>query len=146
MEKKKKPFINWGWAIVIAFIGFGAFIITLVVGTYGERVDLIEENYYEAEIRYQSRMEEMQRTENMAEKPHLVQEGKYLSIILPGGENTKGTARFLRPDNANFDFEVPVISGKNPVGTDKILPGNWIIHLEWETDGEIYYQKLTHYF
>jgi nitrogen fixation protein FixH len=138
--------INWGTGIALAFIGFGIFIVTLVVGTFGERVDLIEENYYEAEVRYQSRMEEMQRTEDMAVKPEVIQNGKALTIVLPGKDNTSGKARFLRPDNATFDFEMDINAGENAVDIQKLLPGMWIIQLHWETDGESFYHKVTHYF
>ena len=138
--------INWGTGIALAFIGFGIFIVTLVVGTINERVDLIEDNYYEAEVRYQSRMEEMQRTEDMAIKPEVLQSGKKLTIVLPGGDNTIGKARFLRPNNATFDFEMDILSGENTVNAQHLLSGMWMIQLHWETDGQPFYHKVNHYF
>ena len=48
--------MNFGNYITIAFIAFGAFIVTLVVKTFAFKPELVSETYYEDELNYQDRI------------------------------------------------------------------------------------------
>ncbi|TVQ76797.1 MAG: hypothetical protein EA358_08535 [Flavobacteriales bacterium] len=143
--KSAKFKLHWGNALALSFVFFGIFIGVLVVGSFRESIDLIEENYYEAEVNYQNRMEELQRTANLDDRPSFQSGDGAHNLYLPFPEEVVGTALFKRPDNAQLDFEMPVKGGLNPIDLSAIIPGSWIIQLHWEMNGESYFQNITHY-
>ena len=53
---------NWGWGIFIVLVLFIAFIGNLVYKSSQVRVDLVSENYYEKEIKYQHQIESEKNT------------------------------------------------------------------------------------
>ena len=42
--------MNWGWKITILYIFFAAGILTLVFLSIGQKIDLVDKNYYEKEL------------------------------------------------------------------------------------------------
>ncbi len=146
MNKKPSRFrLHWGNSIALVFVFFGVFIGILVVGTMRQSTDLIEENYYEAEVQYQGRMEEMQRTENLATPPSLRQEDNRLIVFIPGSDVQNGKATFKRLDNMKLDFEADLTSGETVLEGDELVRGNWIVELSWESNNLRYFKKITHY-
>lgn len=146
MSNTNKQFkLHWGNALALSFILFGIFIGVLVVGTIRENIDMIEDNYYEAEVQYQGRMEEMQRVENLPSPPTMLQQNNQLVIYIPGEDIREAKAVFKRPDNAKFDFETPLEAGETILEDNAVLRGSWIVELSWMQDGLRYFKKLTHY-
>lgn len=146
MSNKKSRFrLHWGNALALSFVFFGIFIVVLVVGTFRQTVDLIEENYYDAEVMYQGRMEEMSRVEALSELPALTQQDAGLVIFIPGNDVNAGKAVFKRPNNAKLDFEVPLSAGETDVDASSLVKGTWIVEVSWETDGLKYFKKFNHY-
>jgi nitrogen fixation protein FixH len=137
--------MHWGNSIALVFVFFGIFIGILVVGTMRESTDLIEENYYEAEVQYQGRMEEMQRAENLIPPASLTQDSDRLIIFIPGTDLQNGKAVFKRLDNMKLDFEANLAAGETTLEGNGLVRGNWIVELSWETDGLRYFKKFTHY-
>ena len=48
--------LNWGNWIAVAYSVFVLFIIAMVYLAFGEKWDLVAENYYEQEIQYQDKI------------------------------------------------------------------------------------------
>ena len=49
--------MNWGWKIFILYIGFAAMILTLVVMSTQEKIELVTSDYYKKEIAFQGILE-----------------------------------------------------------------------------------------
>lgn len=146
MSNNKSRFrLHWGNALALSFVFFGIFIVVLVVGTFRQTVDLIEENYYDAEVMYQGRMEEMSRVEALPELPSLTQQDARLIIFVPGNHVSEGKAVFKRPNNAKLDFEVPLSAGETTVEPLSLIKGSWVVEVSWVTDGLKYFKKFKHY-
>ncbi|MCH8546618.1 MAG: FixH family protein [Cryomorphaceae bacterium] len=146
MTKKQSRFrMHWGNSIALVFVLFGIFIGVLVVGTLRQSTDLIEENYYEAEVQYQGRMEEMQRAENLNPPVSLTQNNNRLIIFIPGSDIQNGKAVFKRVDNIKLDFEAELVAGETVLEGNGLVRGNWIVEVSWETEGLRYFKKMTHY-
>ncbi len=146
MSNNKSRFrLHWGNALALSFVFFGIFIVVLVVGTFRQTVDLIEENYYDAEVMYQGRMEEMSRVEALPELPSLTQQDARLIIFVPGNHVSEGKAVFKRPNNAKLDFEVPLSAGETTVEPLSLIKGSWVVEVSWVTDGLKYFKKFNHY-
>jgi nitrogen fixation protein FixH len=147
MDTQQNKFrLHWGNALALWFVFFGIFIGVLVVGSFRENIDLIEENYYEQEVKYPARMADMQRSMNLEQQPFLAKaDNGSLALVLPYASELIGKAVFKRPDNANLDFNLELSSGENLIEKERMIGGSWIIQVEWEMDGVNYFQTINHY-
>jgi hypothetical protein len=141
--------INWGTAIVIAFIGFIGFIMYFVISMSTDKKydhDLVTEDYYQEELKYQTDIDKEEKgnalTKNVSHKK--TEEG----IVLTFPENLKkdnidGTVFLYRPSNKQLDFEIPIsLSNHNLLIPDKrLLDGRWNIKVYWTYDKEDYLYK-----
>ncbi|WP_273565542.1 FixH family protein [Maribacter halichondriae] len=140
--------INWGTAIVIAFIAFISFILFFVVrmSTDGRaNHDLVTEEYYKAELGYQK---EIDAETNANENAKITMKKTPEGLLLKFPEQTdfqkiKGTVSLYRPSNKHLDFDLPVsISNAHLLIPDKrLLDGRWDIKVSWEYKGEDYLHK-----
>jgi hypothetical protein len=141
--------INWGTAIVIAFVGFIGFIMYFVISMSTDKKydhDLVTEDYYQKELEYQSDIDKEEKgkglTKNVSHKK--TEEG----IVLTFPENLKkenidGKVFLYRPSNKQLDFEIPIsLSNHNLLIPDKrLLDGRWNIKVYWTYNKEDYLYK-----
>ncbi len=143
--------INWGTAIVIAFVGFISFILFFVVRMSMDNSanhDLVTEEYYKAELGYQKEID----AENNANKNSVTLEIKKtaegLLVEFPKSLDTqkvKGKISLYRPSNKHLDFDLDLnLSNAHLLIPDKrLLDGRWDIKVFWEYDGEDYLHKTS---
>jgi hypothetical protein len=53
---------NWGTGIVLSFIIFAASILMIVLFPFNQKADLVSDNYYEREIKFQEQIDKMSLT------------------------------------------------------------------------------------
>ncbi len=136
--------INWGTAIVIAFVLFAAFIAYFMVVGSQNRADLVTEDYYDQEISYQERINDKARAKELGQLILEPQEGD-LAIVFPAGfdgKNATGTIHFYKPDNANFD-QILVLdvdtNNRQAIDISEFIRGKWEIKISAETNDLGYY-------
>jgi hypothetical protein len=141
--------INWGTAIVLAFIVFISFILFFVVRmSMDNRAnhDLVTEEYYKAELGYQDEID----AENNA-KDNLVQlkikkTPKGLLVQFPKSldfKNIKGKVSLYRPSNKHLDFDLDLNLSKTHllIPDKRLLDGRWDIKVLWQYNDEEYLHK-----
>ena len=62
MTTQAKPFNPWPYGIIATFVVFIASFAAVITFICQHRMDLVSADYYEQEIRFQSRLDEMNRT------------------------------------------------------------------------------------
>ena len=141
--------INWGTAIVIAFVCFISFImyfvITMSTDTRYEH-DLVVEDYYGQELQFQDDIdkEEHSKTLSAAITWKKTQEG--IQITFPKNleiNHIKGKVFLYRPSNKHLDFETQIsLSNHNLLIPDKrLLDGRWNIKIDWKYKDKSYMYK-----
>jgi hypothetical protein len=138
-----------GWAIGIVgvFVLFVLGILALVLMAMSREVDLVTDQYYDRELRYQDRIQAMERA-SKPENAIEVQE-KMDSLVLvyppaPTGRKVTGNCMLYRPDNPRLDRVVPMTPneiGRQVVPTAGLMPGLWRVKMEWKVGGVEYYQE-----
>ncbi len=136
--------INWGTAIVIAFVLFAGMLTYYMIRGAQNPSDLVAEDYYEQEIKYQDRIDNR---ENANQLGALVinRNANTLQIVFPKGLNkdaASGIIYFYKPNKANFDFEVPLQIDTNftqEVDVTTVIKGQWVLKIEVQADGKTYY-------
>ncbi|UPS91510.1 MULTISPECIES: FixH family protein [unclassified Bizionia] len=138
--------INWGTGMVLALIGFIAFIMFFVIkmsvdDTYQH--DLVTEDYYQQELKVEGNMAREQKGNKLAQNVRVTQSEEGILISFPDSLNASeisGNVILYRPSNKKFDFEVPIsLTTQNMlIPEDKLLGGRWNLIIEWEYNGNAY--------
>lgn len=141
--------INWGTAIVIAFVGFISFIVFFVVRMSMDNSanhDLVIEEYYKAELGFQKEIDAENNAVESAWQLDLKQTDEGLLVEFPKDlkhQNIKGRVSLYRPSNKQLDFDLDLnLSDSHLLIPDKrLLDGRWDIKVFWEYEGEEYLHK-----
>ncbi|MEE9554983.1 MAG: FixH family protein [candidate division Zixibacteria bacterium] len=138
---------SWGTAIAVLFGSFAVFILALVGFASLQRFNLVEINYYEQELKYQEKIDKLNRTHAIPDGITLFhnQRTGILSVIFDFDDSTStidGTITFFRPSDSALDFIVPVKpeeSGIQSINITGLANGLWRIKVDWRVAGEDYY-------
>jgi hypothetical protein len=134
--------ISWGVKIIIVFIVFAGGIGTLVGISMSKNIDLVSENYYEKELKYQDRINMINRANLLTEKIIIKNNPGNVRFEFPYKENITGNINFYRAMDKKKDFTVNIDidkSGIQTIPTDKTDKGNWKIEVIWIMEGKEYF-------
>ena len=136
--------MDWGKRILLTIIAFVALIMTLVViSVRMDGIELVTENYYQAEINYQDRIDQESsalRLDRTVITYHSID--KNLVLDLPNGSN--GKLQLFRPSDATLDQELLVNvldANSTTVSLVDLKAGYWKIQLSWTEGGKMYYEE-----
>jgi hypothetical protein len=146
--------INWGTAIVIAFVLFMSFILYFIIKVQTNSAydnELVVEEYYKHDAKFTEEFAKMQNTEDLSQKPQIISNTLGVTIIFPSSFNAKdikGKVAFYRPSAKILDFEFPIVlkSTTMVIPKEKFVGGNWSVTLYYTYQGKQYIQKEKIYF
>lgn len=136
--------MDWGKGILFTIIGFVALIMTMVViSVRMDGIELVTENYYEEEIKYQDRIDESNSAVELnRDVISYDAQTKVIELDLPNG--TIGSLQLFRPSDSSLDQKVKVeVShvGKTEVPLKQLKSGYWKVQLNWSENGVEHYQE-----
>ena len=136
--------MNWGTKIVIVYVFFVAGILFMVFRSSTQKTDLVTTDYYAKELKYQQKIDEMNRVAALSASPEIQIEGRQAVIFFPKeftGKLVKGEAVLYCPSDERKDIKNHFSVQDQPLRF--IIPstnkGLHELHLSWETDGITYY-------
>jgi len=143
--------INWGTGIVIAFIGFIAFIMYFVVSmNINDKYDhdLVTEEYYKEELAYQNEIDKLNNAKTLETDITYNKTNEGLVIQFPNNLDAKkitGKMFLYRPSNKQLDFENSIsLSNTHLLIPDKrLVDGRWNIKIDWQYNGKSYLYKAS---
>ena len=102
----------WPYAIIAVFVLFAGYIGYMVQQAMRTTVDLVSPDYYQQELVYQKRMENVARTAALPAPVELQYDATThrLTLQLPAnlaGQPIQGQLHFFRPSNQKLDFTLP---------------------------------------
>ena len=141
--------LNWGTAIVIAFVAFIAFIMYFVIQMSTDDTldhELVVEDYYQQELKYQDEIDKVSNVKSLSQEITYAKTTEGLVLTFPEEiQDIEGKVFLNRPSNKQLDFEMPIsLSNHNLLIPDnRLLDGRWNIRVEWEQDGKPYLFKTA---
>ena len=140
---------NWGTGIVLAFIGFMAFIMYFVIKANTDKKydhDLVIEDYYNQELEFQNEKDKQNNAKTLTENLSWKKTDEGLIIVFPDNlqiNSITGKVFLYRPSDKQLDFEMPIsLSDHNLLIPDKrLLDGRWNIKVDWQYNGKSYMYK-----
>ena len=141
-----QPRSLWPYAIISAFAIFIAGTIGLIVLACSHKTDLVSADYYEQEIKFQNRLDQLRRTKELNTGVVVYDASKQqITISLPGGQSHRavsGRVQLYRPSAAGLDRQmalVPDSAGVQIVEARDLLPGLWKVRVSWTVGDNDYF-------
>ena len=138
--------MNWGYKIAIFYTAFALFIIALVVMSFNQKYDLVADDYYDKELKFQNQIDK----ENLvnADGKQVVWEQKdgSLNLVFPAKENIAGEINLFRPSDAAKDFNIAVkldSTGTQKIDLNKISKGKYLLQIDWKENDAAYFQETV---
>jgi hypothetical protein len=140
--------MNWGSWIVVSFILFAAGTFVMVYISMSTNVDLVTDDYYEKELKYQNQIEVLKSTDALDQKVDVVVTDSLLTIHYPeigSPDQFSGAVHFFRPSDKRGDVILPVRidsthSQSFPIANFAL--GLWRVKISWTVGTEQYYSEL----
>ncbi|CAN5549690.1 hypothetical protein BH10BAC2_BH10BAC2_40420 [soil metagenome] len=135
--------MNWGNKLVIVFVAFTVLIGTLVYKAINAQYDLVSEEYYQDELKYEDHITAVKNTTKLSSVT-IQQNAGSIIVTLPkemNGYKVDGNAWFYYKTNAANDRkQVFSTSDGTTSFTKQGLPkGNVLLKLNWKSGNEDYY-------
>jgi hypothetical protein len=136
--------MNWGTKILLVYIAFIAGILFMVFKSSTQNNDLVTTDYYEKELKYQDKIDEIKRTDALSAPVEYNIKDNSLSIIFPkdfAGKKLIGEAVLYCPSDEKKDMKKSFsILDEN---LEMLLPagskGLYELHVSWQDGGVTYY-------
>jgi nitrogen fixation protein FixH len=147
----KTKFNPWPLGIILFFVIFAAFLATAVVIAATHRDNLVSENYYEQELKYQDQIDGKARAAAAGASVAYVAAAGQVVIQLPAGQiaaKPTGKIEFYRPSAQTLDcgFDLaPTSDGSQVLDISQLAAGAWTVHVRWNAGGQNYFleQKIS---
>lgn len=133
--------LHFGHGVLVFGIVFAAFVISLVVKMVSQRVDLVETNYYEQGLEYQT---VIANKKNERLGFNLTQIEEVLVVEPLGNEGANSCVMvFYRPSDSRLDttFLVPLQEGRGEVNLSGLEKGLWRYTLSYQENTAWHYQQ-----
>lgn len=130
---------SWGHGVVIALLAFIVFILSMLfLFPNGQKnSEMVTDNYYEEELKYQDVIDAKKRADELHEKPVYSQDKAGIRLTFPqdyDNSNTKIKFVLNRTDDQNLDIHktVQLDASRSFLIPAQILKmGNYTLRLSW---------------
>lgn len=140
--------MNWGWKLATGSALFMAMIIYFVVQSFNNKTQLVSENYYEEELKFQEQIDAQKNASDLNDKLFVKQDGPQIIIDYPtffSNNICEGMIHFYKPSNENHDKKIKFSQsgGQQIVSADKIMPGRYQVKFDLLANGKKYYYEKS---
>jgi len=135
---------NWGTNIAIVYISFVVLMIAMVFFVSGQDHDLVAEDYYDQEIKYQDKIDRAQQTADKHAQVILALANDEIIFRFPKEYVSKGITgevAFMRPSNLKLDQKLPIImdeSGIMHANATSFEKGFWRVSVNWQAGSDTF--------
>ncbi|MEZ5047923.1 MAG: FixH family protein [Chitinophagaceae bacterium] len=103
--------MNWYHKILLVLLGFVSMMTYFIVRSVNTKIDLVTENYYEAELHHQDKIDSKKNAEEMSEKVQIKINEQKARIQFPQEtreHSIQGTISFYCPSNKSNDETIDI--------------------------------------
>jgi len=143
--------MNWGYKIAAAFALFCLAVIGSVIFFMNQKVDVVTDNYYEKELKYQEQIDRVNRTRALRDTMKMENTGAALSIVFPNVPDKPSPKDFIllyRPSDNAKDVKIPVAADtlkRQAVSIERLDRGYWKLQINWTSGGSEFFQEFSFY-
>lgn len=147
-EAKSKGKSMWGWGIAAVYTVFALGTLGVVAFTMTQRIDLVSEDYYQKELKYEQQIDRARNTSDLQSQLGCVtvDGGQAIKLQFPAGmREIKGNVLLYRPSVSGIDRELEIKVGPDGaqlIPVSKLKPGLWKAKVSWSSEGREYYNEF----
>jgi hypothetical protein len=136
--------MNWGYKILFVYIVFVLGILFMVFKSSTQKTDLVTTDYYAKELKYQDKIDEMNRAGALSAPVSYVLHGNELAVFFPkdfAGKELTGEVVLYCPSDENKDIKKIFTVKDEPVllTLSSAKAGLYELHVSWRAGGMTYY-------
>ena len=138
--------MNWGNKLILVFVIFALMIGLLVYKSVNTKYDLVSQDYYKDELRYQDKIDQTKNA-NAISAVAIWQDKSNVIIQLPKeqvGTATQGEIWLYCKTDADNDMKFDLrtdTSGQQLIDKKKLHKGAYQLKLSWQTAMEKFYNE-----
>ncbi|RMF10380.1 MAG: hypothetical protein D6762_01595 [Candidatus Neomarinimicrobiota bacterium] len=139
--KRENSFLYGLVAVLVLFLMIHVGIVWF---TAGQSFPLVSRDYYARELRYQERLDRLNRARTLAAAIQVSADAGRLILRFPAEQvsaDLAGTLRLFRPADDRLDRSFPLKLGRDGtqlIPVPNLATGRWIVYLDWEQAGQGY--------
>jgi hypothetical protein len=139
--------INWGYRVALLYIGFVGLIVYLITRSVNEQIDLVTPDYYAQELKYQEKIESIERNNNLKQPVSIELTGTGISVGLPSGDEGKsitGSILLFRPSDKSKDrtYEITAKPGHSQlIPIADLEHGLYRVKVNYTIEGDNHYTE-----
>lgn len=142
--------MNWGKSIIVVYVIFVVGMVYLVYRSSQQTIDLVDKNYYQKEIQFQTEINASNNANKKGYVPEIQKiEGLDFLVLPPeSGSNLNGTAEFYCPSNSKFDvlMSLPVSKlAKWKLPEKNIHKSSYQVKIKWSNSNLDTFQSVINY-
>lgn len=133
--------------IIIAIAVPIVLLIAFVIYSSQNSFKLVERDYYQKEINYQSQIDKETRTNQLSQKINIVSNDDRVVLQFPSmfaPEDINGRILFFRPSDLNLDVSIKIDlnqEGLQSISNTNLKKGAWIVKVFWDNRQYEYYSE-----
>jgi nitrogen fixation protein FixH len=140
-ERQKRSLIPIG--LIAFFAVFISFIIGFSVFATRQRMDLVANDYYDQEIKFQQHVDRLNHTLPIKSEVTIDYDStNHMVTIAPPTEQkaVSGSVQFYRPSDAGQDRHYPLgADGGQRIDTSELTKGLWKVRVQWTNETREYF-------
>jgi nitrogen fixation protein FixH len=147
MEAKKKDDWQWPLGIIIAYLIFVGATLAFVFSTFGVKVDLVTDDYYQKTLVFQEKIDSESNAMSLAHPLAWTMSDGDIVITYPEElleAGLSGTITMYRPSDVNLDFAVPIevsLEGTQRVPAAAMQRGLWRMEVAWTSGDKDFFTR-----
>jgi hypothetical protein len=135
---------NWGYKITAVYLVFVAGIMYLVMQANKHDVDLVTQDYYGEELRYQEKIDQRSRAEALSGPVRFTLADNVIDIRFPeefAGKEITGEVLLYYPADSKRDVRSPIRTSSNAMTLQipDTRSGMHILQVKWTSEQQTYY-------
>jgi len=136
--------MNWGTKILIVYLAFVVGIMFMVFKSSTQNTDLVTTDYYEKELKYQEKIDEIKRVSALSAPVEYSIHDNSLILSFPkdfAGKKLVGEAVLYCPSDKKKDIKqrFTVLDEALQIPIPANSKGSYELHLSWNDGGVTYY-------
>jgi len=134
----------WPLGIILTFVLFFIGMASVVVIAVTHRDHLVNDNYYEQELKFQSQIDSAARAQHAGATIQYAAADRII-IALPVAQLAQqfsGKVTFFRANDPQLDREIPLApkaDGTQSIDVSRLAAGPWRVRAAWLADGKDFF-------
>ena len=138
--------MNWGYKILLVYLAFIVGILILVYKSSSEKVDLVTENYYQQELKYEQKIDQAERAQSLSSPLRYEVNKNEISIFFPEEMKDKNISTeillyYPADESKDSVYNLETSSGKLTIVLPEKDKGMYELKMDWKVDTTKYYSE-----